>query len=171
MIDNENRNIITTTKIIDIVNKEKLGIKLKKHEYIWFDRKYGVRKSGVVFQRTQEELDEYIKSKMNIHYFAQNYCKVKLDDGKYGLIPLRPEQKEILDLYTKNRYSLLMASRQTGKCVDFNTICTIMSPDGEIFDISIGELYYNEIKKIRKLNIYEKIKIFLYKVIKYIDNF
>lgn len=164
----ETTNIITTERVKEIINKEKFGIKLKLNENLWFDKKYGVRKSGIVFQRTEEELDEYIKSKMNIHYFAQNFCKVKLEDGKYGLIPLRDEQKEILDLYTNNRYSILMASRQTGKCVDFNTMCTLLLPDGQLYETTIGNLFYNELMKIRKLNILEKIKIYLYKLISYL---
>lgn len=161
----ETQHVITTEKVQEIIDKERVGIKLKLHEKLWFDGTFGVRKPGVVFARTPEEVEEYTKSKINIHYFSEHYCKVKLEDGKTNLIPLRPYQKKILDLYKDNRYSILMASRQTGKCNSLITNVLVMGVDGIPVEMTMGELYYQELSKIRPLNIYENIKRFLYKIL------
>lgn len=168
MPDNVDLNVITSKKVLEIQEKERLGLKLKKTERLWFEGKFGVRRANVVFAMTQQELDEYTNSKASIHYFSEHYCKVKLEDGKTDLIKLRPYQKKILDLYHKNRYSILLASRQIGKCTGFCTyVCLIK--DNIVEEITIGELYYRELQKIRPLNIYEKIKLFLYKILKYLE--
>ena len=109
---------ISTTEIIkDIEERENLGKILKRYEKIWFSNLRGIRKSNLVFAMTDMEFEEYIKCKINIHYFAENYCQIKREDGSIGPMTLRDYQKDIIDLYTKNPRSILMASRQTGKTV------------------------------------------------------
>ena len=111
-------NFILTTEIIkQIEEKENLGRILKRHEKLWFSNTRGVRKANVTFAMTDDEFEEYIKCKINIHYFAEHYCHIKREDGSIGPMTLRDYQKDIIDLYTKNPRSILMASRQTGKTV------------------------------------------------------
>jgi hypothetical protein len=114
---------------------------------------------------TKEEREEYIKCKLSVFYFAQKYCKIKREDGTVGEIKLRDYQKNIIKLFNDNRYSILMASRQTGKCIDFNTLVNIKDNNGNIYEIPIGLLYFNELSKERSLTNLEKIKVFLYKMI------
>lgn len=109
--------ILTTEIIKDIEERENLGKILKRYEKIWFSNLRGIRKSNLVFAMTDMEFEEYIKCKINIHYFAENYCQIKREDGTIGPMTLRDYQKDIIDLYTKNPRSILMASRQTGKTV------------------------------------------------------
>lgn len=109
--------ILTTEIIKDIEERENLGKILKRYEKIWFSNLRGIRKSNLVFAMTDMEFEEYIKCKINIHYFAENYCQIKREDGSIGPMTLRDYQKDIIDLYTKNPRSILMASRQTGKTV------------------------------------------------------
>ena len=78
-----------------------------------------------------------------------------------GNITLRDYQKDILDLYDKNRFSILVGSRQIGKCNTFLTKIVLK----DLGEITIGELYFKELSKIRNLNIFEKIKYFLYKLL------
>jgi len=161
-------NIITTEKVNQIMEKEKHALPLKLHERLWFRGKdnFGIRKQGIKFASTQEEIEEYIKCKLSVYYFAEKYCKIKLEDGSVGQMKLRDYQKDIIKLYTENRFSILMASRQVGKCIDFNT--RILCKDElteNTFYISIGRLYYDILSEKRKLNIYEKIKLFLYKIL------
>lgn len=161
-------NIMTTEKVEEIIKKENHAIPLKLHERLWFRGKdnFGVRKAGIKFAMTQSELEEYVRCKLSVYYFAENYCKIKLEDGTVDKMTLRDYQKDIIKLYTENRYSILMASRQIGKCISLNT--NLLCKDnltGSHFYISIGRLYYNELKKYRPLNIYEKMKLFLYKIL------
>lgn len=109
--------ILTTEIIKDIEARENLGKILKRYEKIWFSNLRGIRKANLVFAMTDMEFEEYIKCKINIHYFAENYCQIKREDGSIGPMTLRDYQKDIIDLYTKNPRSILMASRQTGKTV------------------------------------------------------
>lgn len=157
--------ILTTEVIENIQNRQNLGKVLKRHEHIWFSNLPGVRRNGLVFAMTDEEFEEYIKCKINIHYFAEKYCKIKREDGSVGPMKLRDYQKDIINLYTKNPRSILMASRQTGKCITFDTEIIIVSESGKINKIPIGLLYYNELQKERKLKLLEKIKNKLYYVI------
>jgi len=109
--------ILTTDIIEDIEQRENLGKILKRHEKVWFSNTKGVRKPYLTFAMTDDEFEEYIKCKINIQYFAEKYCQIKREDGTVGPMTLRDYQKDIIDLYTKNPRSILMASRQTGKTV------------------------------------------------------
>ena len=110
-------NVITTKKVNEIKEKEKYALKLKRTEILWHSRNRGVRKGGISFAMTKAEREEYIKCKLSVFYFAQKYCKIKREDGTIGEITLRRYQKEIIKLFNDNRYSILMASRQTGKTI------------------------------------------------------
>lgn len=169
MADKVDEFILTTDIINDIEQRENLGKILKRYEKVWFQNLRGIRKPFLTFAMSESEFEEYIKCKINIHYFAENYCQIKKEDGTIGKMRLRDYQKDIIDLYTKNPRSILMASRQTGKCLTFNTLVNICS-NKKISKIPIGLLYYNEVKKERNLTILEKIKIFLYEILYKIEN-
>ncbi len=160
--EKKERQFIFTSKNIDeITEKMNDGIVIERYRNPWFKNEIGVRRNGISFAPTAEELQEYIRCKVDIHYFAEKYCKVKTEDGSVGNITLRDYQKDILDLYDKNRFSILVGSRQIGKCNTFLT--KIMLTD--VGEITIGELYFKELSKIRSLSIFEKIKYFLYKLL------
>ncbi len=110
-------NVLTTKKVEEIIQKQNLGEKLHLTEKIWFNNEVGVRRASLQFAATRREIDEYTKCKLNIQYFAEKYCKIKREDGTIGPMQLRDYQKNIIDLFTKNNYSILMASRQTGKTI------------------------------------------------------
>ncbi len=162
-------NVLTTKKVNVITNKQNHGEKITFAEKIWFKNEVGVRRAKLQFAMTKKELDEYSKCKMNIHYFAEKYCKIKREDGTIGPMVLRDYQKKIIDLFTKNNYSILMASRQTGKC---NTLITKVivknTLTNEYYETTLGEIYYGIIRFGRKLTFIEKIKLVLYKILKYL---
>lgn len=159
-------NILTTKRVKEIIEKQNLNLKLTKDEHIWFERQFGVRRSELTFAPTQSEVDEYTKCKMDIHYFADKYCQIKREDGTIGPMTLRDYQKDIIDLYDKNQYSILMASRQTGKCLSMNTKVYIRNAlTGEIYETILATLYYETIKMERPLTIIENIKYFLYRLL------
>jgi len=110
-------NVLNTNKVNDIINKEKYSLKLKRNEFIWHKGLRGIRRGGLSFAMTKEERKEYIKCKLSVYYFAQKFCHIKREDGSVGQITLRKYQKDIIKLFHENRYSILMASRQSGKTV------------------------------------------------------
>ena len=71
-------------------------------------------KGDLVFQRTQEEIEEWIRCKNDIIYFVEKYCKLMTPEGiKY--VKLRDYQKRYLKHLVDNRLSIYLACRQCGK--------------------------------------------------------
>lgn len=169
MAEKSDDYVLTTEIVEDITLRENLGKKLNRHEKLWFSNMRGIRKSNLTFAMTEFEFEEYIKCKINVQYFAEKYCQIKREDGSIGPMKLRDYQKDIIDLYTKNPRSILMASRQTGKCNCFNIKVLAKNNNGKEYNISIGELYYTELKKERNLTLLEKIKIYLYKLLNFLN--
>lgn len=76
-----------------------------------------VKRDGVVQQWTQEQINEYAKCMKNPSYFARKYLKViHLDKG---LVPfdLYPYQEKMFDHFNDNRFSIVLACRQSGKSI------------------------------------------------------
>lgn len=156
--------VFDADRVQEIIKKGEYGEILKNYEKIWFSNIKGVRKAGVTYSMSNEEMEEYLKCKLSVQYFAQTYCSIKRDDGSIGPITLRDFQKDIIDLFDNNRFSILMASRQSGKCNSFNSKI-IIKKDNQIIDsISIGNLYYQYLEMERNLTFLEKLKYFLYKI-------
>ena len=115
----EERKVVFTSELVsETTNKINDGIILKRFQNPWFQNEVGVRRSGLTFMMTDDEINEYIRCKLDIHYFAEKYCRIKTEDGSVQNIKLRDYQKGILDLYTKNRFSILCGSRQIGKTIN-----------------------------------------------------
>ena len=75
-------HILNTEKVKDIQEKERLALPLKLSERLWFKNNPGVRRPGLRFAMTQEELNEYLKCKLSVYYFAEHFCKIKLEKQK-----------------------------------------------------------------------------------------
>lgn len=158
-------NILTTRKVNEIIKKESQGLKLTLNEHIWFDKQFGVRKSKLKFAMTKGEIDEYAKCKMDVHYFANKYCQIKKEDGTIGPMKLRDYQKDIVDLYINNKYSILMASRQTGKTVSAAIVilhfCLFNDDKGVMIVANKGTTTEEIVTKIK--GIYKLLPFFLKK--------
>lgn len=158
--------LLNTKKVDEIIKKENYGVKLKLHEKIWFKNLKGVRKGNLTYAMTNEELNEYARCKMSVQYFAQAHCQIKREDGTIGPMTLRDYQKDIIDLYTNNRFSILMASRQTGKCNLFSVKVLQESPKGLLEEKTLGEVYFEYLMKNEPLSFLDNIKYKLYKLYK-----
>jgi hypothetical protein len=164
----ELKRVLTTKKVNEILEKEDKGHVIQRHEKLWFKNMPGVRKSNVPFAMTDDEILEYARCKLSVHYFAEKYCKIKREDSTIGKIKLRDYQKEIISLFNDNRFSILMASRQTGKCVSPSTIIKVRKEEtGLEYKFTIGEFYYFHLQQQRKLTFLEQVKYFLYRQLKY----
>lgn len=76
-----------------------------------------VKRDGVVQDWTQEDLKEYSKCMKNPSYFAEKYVKIiSLDKG---LVPfeLYPYQQKMFSHFNDNRFSVVLACRQSGKSI------------------------------------------------------
>lgn len=74
-----------------------------------------LKKSNVLIQWSQDNVQEYLKCAKDPIYFAENYIKIVHVDR--GLIPMKmyDYQKSIVDLITNNRRVAVLTSRQAGK--------------------------------------------------------
>ena len=76
-----------------------------------------VKRDGVPEQWTPEKLKEYKKCMEDPAYFAEKYLKViHLDKG---LVPFKlyPYQRKMFDHFNNNRFSIVLACRQSGKSI------------------------------------------------------
>jgi Terminase large subunit, T4likevirus-type, N-terminal/Terminase RNaseH-like domain len=74
-----------------------------------------LKRAGVDWRWTQEQIDEYARCCVDPIYFAKNYIKiVNVDEG---LINFRmwPFQEEMLQLFKDNRFVITKCPRQVGK--------------------------------------------------------
>jgi hypothetical protein len=159
----EDKSFVFSTAIIDeIVKKQQNGFILKRYENPWFNNEHGVRREGISFRITPDEQLEYTKCKMDIQYFANSYCKIKREDGSVGHMTLRDYQQDILDLYVNNRFSILCASRQIGKCMALSTTIVELKYFDEIY---LMPLYKFLFKVKSKKTIIDYLKNFFYHII------
>ena len=115
----EERKFVFTTKLVEeVTDKINDGVVIKRFQNPWFSSEIGLRKAGITFMMSEDEIQEYIRCKLDIHYFAEKYCRIKTEDGSIQNIKLRDYQKEVLNLYNNNRFSILMGSRQIGKTIN-----------------------------------------------------
>lgn len=76
-----------------------------------------VKKDGVIAPWSQETILEYKKCMEDPKYFAKNYCKViHLDRGLVNF-DLYPYQETMFDHFNNNRFSIVLACRQSGKSI------------------------------------------------------
>ena len=76
-----------------------------------------VKRDGVEQSFTQDEFQEYVRCMNDPAYFARKYVKViNLDRG---LVPfdLYPYQERMFTHFNENRYSIVLACRQSGKSI------------------------------------------------------
>jgi len=159
-------SLVLNSKMVEqIIHRENMGEKLKKSEKLWFTNIKGVRRANIPFAMTNDEMGEYLKCKMSVQYFAQKYCQIKREDGTIGPMTLRDYQKDVIDLYTENRFSILMASRQTGKTVSAAIVLLHFSlfnnDKGIMIVANKGKTVQEIIRKIK--DIYKLVPFFLKK--------
>lgn len=113
----EKRVVFSTSFVENITKKLDDGFQVSRAENPYFMNIQEVRRENLTFRMSKEELDHYIKCKLDVKYFANNFCKVKVEDGSYRIIKLRDYQLDLLDMFDDNKFSILMASRQVGKTI------------------------------------------------------
>ena len=76
-----------------------------------------VKRDGVQQEFTKEEVKEYARCMQDPAYFIENYMKVIHLDR--GLVPFKPYpyQRKMLQHFNDNRFSVVLACRQSGKSI------------------------------------------------------
>jgi hypothetical protein len=80
----------------------------------FYENQTKLLKGDLVFQRTEEEINEWKRCATDIVYFANTYCKLMTPEG-IKHITLRDYQINYLKHLVKNRLSIYLACRQCAK--------------------------------------------------------
>lgn len=138
-------------------------------------------KGDLVFERTEDEIAEWLRCKNDIIYFVEKYCQLMTPEG-IKHVKLRDYQKNYLRHLEKHRLSIYLACRQCGKCyvLTTNILCKINWKLFEKNDNKLKKyfdyLYYNKEKDCYDLPLFEiynlydksfkwKIQYLLYKIV------
>ena len=154
-VDSE-RIIWSTKQINDLVLALDQGYR-PKIKMPFYEGKQFLKKGNIVFEYTDEEIKELARCASDINYFAEKYAVVMTDNG-IQQVKLRDYQKDMLRNFQNERFNIVLASRQMGKCFFYNTRIDIRDPQGITKTITIGELYYDILKKRRPLKLTEWLK-------------
>ena len=82
----------------------------------FFGNDINLRRANLLFEYTQDEMNELRKCAADPIYFGEKYAKVLTDDGLIN-INFRDYQLEMMEGYINHRFSILLASRQVGKTI------------------------------------------------------
>ena len=80
----------------------------------FYENNIQLNKGDLVFERSDEEKEEWLKCANDIIYFAEHYCQLLTPEG-VKKIKLRDYQIEYLNHLEHNRLSICLAARQCGK--------------------------------------------------------
>lgn len=94
------------------------------------------------FEYTPKMVAEIRKCSTNVLHFAENHFQIiNVDEGRQK-ITLHPYQKKALRMMRDNRFSLLLFSRQSGKCLKDSTLLKIRNKKtGEIEEMEIKSFF------------------------------
>jgi hypothetical protein len=134
----------------------------------FYEGKQFLRRGNIVFEYTDSEISELARCANDIVYFAENYAVVMTDNGVQQ-VKLRDYQKQMLRDFQDNRFNIVLASRQMGKCHFHNTRIDIIDPQGKTRTITIGELFYTVLRGKRPLKVTEWIKWKLWTLYSWLD--
>mgnify|MGYP003631480450 FL=1 len=76
-----------------------------------------IKRDGIAQQWSEAEVKEYVRCMQSPTYFARTYVKIISLDR--GLVPfsLYPYQEQMFDHFNSNRFSIVLACRQSGKSI------------------------------------------------------
>ena len=88
-----------------------------KPKYNSYNGNPNVKRDGVEQTYTQAQMEEYKRCAQSASYFAENYCQVVHIDK--GLVPFKlyPYQRKMFDEFQNNRFTIVLACRQSGKSI------------------------------------------------------
>lgn len=109
------KRVIWSSKSLELALKGIMdGKKLLANPF--YENNSKLLKGDLVFERTEEEIKEWLKCKNDIVYFVEKYCKIMTPEGVQN-VKLRDYQVEYLQHLEKHRLSILLSARQAGKTV------------------------------------------------------
>ena len=148
------RIIWSTNSIYKALDGIQKGQPLKATPFL--NKNTKLLKPELVYKRTKEEIDDYIKCKMDPVYFASK-CYLMTPEGLRPCV-LRDYQIEYLRHLQKNRFSIFLSCRQSGKSTTTAIYCLwviLFNTDKQGLVLSkSGPAGVDLIKKIKDMYLY-----------------
>ena len=113
--------------------------KLKNNEFGYLGNP-SVKRDGVETEFTKEDILEYQRCMRDPAYFARTYIKIiNLDEG---LVPfdLYPYQEKMFKHFNDNRFSIVLACRQSGKSISSVVAVWVAREKASPFILSVNAL-------------------------------
>lgn len=173
--------VVWTTNIINVALQAiEEGKPLKASPFYMKNTK--LLKPELVYKRTKEEIEDYIRCKTDPIYFASK-CYLMTPEGLKPCV-LRDYQEDYLKHLKKNRFSIFLSCRQSGKSLNMLSNINIKINKKILQDcLHISKInYFNINDNIYNLPIFElynlyceqtllwKVKYHLYKIIYILSN-
>ena len=107
------KRMVWSSTVLDVALKGlEQGRKLIANPF--YENNTKLLKGDLVFERTDEEIQEWLRCKNDIIYFVEKYCKLMTPEGIRN-VTLRDYQRRYLKHLMENRLSIYLACRQCGK--------------------------------------------------------
>ena len=155
----EASKVVWSTKSLNAaVDALKKGLPLKANPFCGTNTM--LLKPDLVYKRTEEEVEDYIKCMQDPLYFAEK-CFLMTPNGLQP-VKMRDYQKEYLTNLKENRFNILLACRQAGKChlIDSQIVVRINYTD--ITDDILEKFHYYYISdNIYKLPMFEIYNLYI----------
>lgn len=172
-----NTTVWSSKSVAKYIDDIDAGIERKgESPFFMGNKKY--RKANLLFEYTQEEVGELLKCKNDVKFFANKYayCKNAAEGGAVAPITLRDYQEDVLNVIDENRFSIILASRQSGKCSIHSTVIDTGNGEkraiGEVFDD--GDAFLSMVKcflyKLHGIRFIKNITGYLIQFIERIEN-
>ena len=117
MSKNNEGNIWSTERVEKLLfEAEDMGLDYKEVDNPFHENDPELRRGNIIFEYTEEELEEIKRCASDVIYFANKYCMVMTDDGIRQIL-LRDYQTQILKQYQKHRKNVFVSPRQSGKTI------------------------------------------------------
>lgn len=159
-IEDDSNSIVWNTELVDdIIDKvENTGLDLNRVKHPFFEKNINLKKARTAYQMSEYELEEFKKCRKDIIYFSNKYVKLMQEHG-VDYIKLHDFQEKMLRMYQNEQFTVVLGSRQVGKCSLATTRVTKVFNGKEVQE-PIYKLWWNCIKGQRKFLDY--LKYFLY---------
>lgn len=104
---------------------------------------------GIAIPITEEHEEEIKKCASDVIYFIKNYVKIITLDNGPQLFNLHEYQRKWIETCANNRFVIGKWSRQSGKCVTYDTMITVRNKNtNKVETIPIG-VFHERIKALR----------------------
>lgn len=152
----ERITVWSTKAVNEYMNDLDNGVERRESPFYFGDQQ--LRKPHLLFEYTQDEIEELVRCKNDVNYFANHYAyTMNPSTGALNLITLRDYQEDLLNTINDNRYCVIVAARQSGKCE--SPLSTVETPDGEKRMVDLFDEKKTLLSRIHRLllKIYSKL--------------